>query len=400
MPPLIEDGSGTAKGVAHRALPPVLRLGFRPFFWLAALFAAIAIPFWAAEYAGALAGLPTPLPAYAWHAHEMVFGFALAVVVGFLFTASRNWTGLDTPTGNHLAALALLWVAARVAALVAPLAIAAVCSCGFIVWAGICIARVLMRAQSRRNYFAPALLFAFAGLDALFFVSAAGLVPISPLVPVRLAVLLIVFLVTVIGGRVIPRFTRNATGVVIAPQPLLDRLALAALLVAIALQNAPAPTMLVSMLWFSAALLHGARLIAWHPISAIRQPILWILHLSYAWIPIGLCLYGFAALGMVSPIIALHALTIGAIGGMIIGMMTRVARGHTGRPLRSGIVEIAAYVLLQLGALIRVGTPLVLPQYYRESVLGSALLWSLAFIGYLAVFTPILWSRRVDGAPG
>jgi uncharacterized protein involved in response to NO len=122
--------------VAYRALPPVLRLGFRPFFWLAALFAAIAIPFWAAKYAGTAARLPTPLPAYEWHAHEMVFGFALAVVVGFLFTASRNWTGLDTPTGSHLAALALLWIAARVSVLVAPLAIAAVCSSGFIVWAG------------------------------------------------------------------------------------------------------------------------------------------------------------------------------------------------------------------------------------------------------------------------
>jgi uncharacterized protein involved in response to NO len=209
-----------------------------------------------------------------------------------------------------------------------------------------------MRAQSRRNYFAPALLFAFAGLDALFFISAAGLVPISPLVPIRLAVLLVVFLVTVIGGRVIPMFTRNATGVAIASHPALDRMALAALLVAIALQIAPAPTMQMSMLWFFAALLHGARLATWHP--------------------------------------------IGAIGGM----MTRVARGHTGRSLRSGTVEIAAYVLLQLGALVRVGMPLVFPQYYRASVLGSALLWSLAFIGYLAVFTPILWSRRVDGAPG
>jgi uncharacterized protein involved in response to NO len=379
---------------------PVLGLGFRPFFWLAAAFAAIAVPLWAVQYAGGLAPLPMSLPAYLWHAHEMVFGFAVAVIVGFLFTASRNWTGLPTPSGGHLAALALLWLAARVAVFAMPMWIAALLSSGFTAWAAVCVARVLLRARSRRNYFAPALLFAFAALDALFFAAAAGRLSLPILVPVRLAVLLIVFLVTVIGGRVIPMFTRNATGAAIAAHPQIDRAALVLLIAAIMAQLLPAPAMLKAVLWFAAAALHAARLAGWRPFGTLQQPILWILHLSYAWIPIGLLLYGLSALGRVSPIIALHALTIGAIGGMILGMMARVARGHTGRPLRSGTVEVAAFALLQLGAVVRVATPLALPEDYRQSVLASAALWSLAFFGYLWVFTPILWRMRADSAPG
>jgi uncharacterized protein involved in response to NO len=378
---------------------PLLRLGFRPMYWLGALFAALSLVGWISLYEGVLTASPA-LPAYDWHAHEMIFGFVQAVVVGFLFTASRNWTGIDTPIGARLAGIAGLWVAARVLIWTGPLWAAALTGAGFTLCAAGALWSVLYRARNRRNYFLVVLLLAFAVLDAAFFAAVLRAAPWSALAPVRLGVLLIVFLVTVIAGRVVPMFTQNATGAVVSRRPGVDRFALGCLLAAIATQLFPQPARWTAILWFAAAVAHAWRLAGWWSRSTLRMPILWILHLSYAWIPVGLVLFGLAQLGLFSPILAVHALTIGAIGGMIIGMITRTARGHTGRPLKAGPWEILAYALVPSAAVIRVGVPLIWPEGYRFSVVLSGVCWSLAFLIYVVVYTPILWRPRLDGKAG
>lgn len=380
--------------------PAVLRLGFRPFYWSAAAFAALAIPLWVGLYLGSPLPRPRALPEYFWHAHEMVFGFGLAVVVGFLFTAVRNWTGIDTPTGAPLALLVLLWGLARVLVWTGPLAAAAVASVGFLLGAAGAIARVLWAARNRRNYFIAALLLAFAALDAAFFAAAAGIAPIAPLAPVRAAILLLVFLVTVIGGRVIPMFTQSATGARIVRNAFLERAAPALLLAAIIAHAGTWPAAATGGLWFAAAAAHAARLLSWRPWVAAGKPILWVLHLAYAWIPVGLLLLGLSEWQRFPAVLALHALTVGAIAGMIAGMITRTALGHTGRMLQAGAVEMVFYVSMLLAALLRVAGPVVSPRLYPLWLVLSATCWSAGFLAYLAGYTPILWRPRKDGLPG
>lgn len=400
MATLIDARLQTSPLLRRGRKPPILRLGFRPFFWMAALFIVLAMPLWLLRYSAPGILSATPVPAYVWHAHEMVFGFVQAVVIGFLFTAARNWTGIQTPSGKPLAGLVLLWLAARITVLSGPVRLAAILDLAFTLAAAASLASVLYRADNRRNYLLVALLGGLALVNVLFYGALAGRLNLSPLAPIRISLLIMVFLVTVIGGRIIPLFTHNATRAVIRHRPGLERAAQGSFVAAILMQVAGIPGSWGAPVWFLCAALQFARLMSWRPLSSARLPILWILHLSYAWIPLGLLMFGLAGLGLVSPILALHALAIGAIGGMIIGMMTRVARGHTGRRLRAGTAEVFAYSLVQLAAVVRVSVPLLAPTFYRESVELSGALFVMAFASYLCGFTPVLWTRRADGAPG
>jgi len=382
-----------------RLLPPVLRLGFRPFYWCAALFAALAVPVWVGLYLGSPFPGPRAVPEYLWHAHEMVFGFVMAVVMGFLFTAVRKWTGKDTPSGAPLAALVLLWGAARVLAWTGPLWAMALTSVGFLLITAAAVARVLVAARNRRNYFVALLLLGFAVLDAAFFTAVKGLLPISPLVPVRIAILLLVFLVTAIGGRVIPMFTQNATGVKITRHATLDRTALGLLLGAILAYGLLLPAPASAALWLAAAAAHLVRLVSWRPWVSRGRPLLWVLHVAYAWIPLGLALMGLAHLGWFSPILPLHALTIGAMGGMISGMITRTALGHTSRMLAAGTRETTFYALILAAAITRVAGPLISVHLYPLWLIASAAMWCGAFLTYLIAYSPILWRARADGLP-
>jgi uncharacterized protein involved in response to NO len=157
---------------------------------------------------------------------------------------------------------------------------------------------------------------------------------------------------------------------------------------------------IVGVVALVAALAHGARLALWAPLRTRRHPIVWILHLSYAWIVVHLVLRGLAELGWVSPVAATHALTVGAIGGLTLGMMTRTARGHTARPLTVGRAEVIAYVLVHAAALIRVLVPLIVPQFYAAGILISAALWSAAFGVFTFVYYPVLTRPRLDRRPG
>lgn len=377
----------------------LFNLGFRPFYLLAALFAALAIPAWLALLRGApWNGAVAPL---AWHQHEMVFGFALAVIAGFLLTAGRVWTGRQTPEGFALAAIALHWVAARILMAAGTPLSAALVDGAFPFVLAIVMARSILGAGNRRNYFVPALLAALGVANLLFHLEQAQGLGAAAGMPMRVALYLVLFLVVVMAGRVVPAFTASAlpqAGVRL--QPRLDRVALALTFAAFALAAAQAPALLLAPVAFLAALLHALRQAGWKPFATASRPILWILHLSHAWIPAGFVLLGLAALGMLPQAVALHAFGLGVLGGMVIGMITRTALGHTGRALAAGRAEIACFILVHAAALTRVLAGVLAGEPARQLVLASAALWSAAFLLYAIVYAPRLARPRVDGRPG
>lgn len=382
-----------ARGIA------LWQLGFRPFYLLAAGFAALSVLLWALQFAGWL-GRPY-LAGPLWHAHEMLFGYALAVVVGFLFTAGRNWSGQVTPSGVPLMLLALLWVAGRVLVLTPFGWAAAIVNAAFPVAAAAGLGLALYRGRNTRNYFFVAVLLAFGAAQFVLHLAQLGVLTLPGWVGVQLALDLMLFVMAVMGGRVIPMFTNNGVpGVQARRHQTLEKAALGAVLALIAadlfnLQGAP-----LAVLLALAALLHGARLYLWQPWRTLRTPLVWVLHAAYAFIVLHLLLRAGAAAGWILPSVATHALTAGAIGTMTIGMMTRTARGHTARPLRADRFDVACYLCVFASALVRVGVPLAAPQFTIGAALVSGWLWACGFGLYAIRYAPFLIRPRLDGKPG
>ena len=372
-------------------------LGFRPLYLGAGLFAVLSICAWVAQFAGWHAGGPSdPL----WHAHEMIFGFAFAVIVGFLFTAVGNWTAQPTPTGAPLAAIVALWLTAR--ALLAfgmPLASAAA-DAAFALAAAWGIGVPLFRSGNRRNAFFVVLLIAFGAANVAFHLAMAGVLDLQPRRFTQLGMDLVLFVMVVMGGRVIPMFTANARQVRVRRLAWLEPLALGSVLALLGASLAGLPAAVIAACAALAALANGLRISFWRPWATLGHPLLWILHASYAWIVVHLALRAFAALDLVGASSATHALTVGAIGGLILGMMTRTARGHTGRPLQASAMETAAFALIQLAAMARVFLPLAVPAMALTAIPVSGALWVAAFGLYVVKFWPILTRARLDGRPG
>ncbi len=374
-------------------------LGFRPFYLLASSFAALSILSWVARYAGILpAGrLSTP----AWHGHEMLYGYTMAVVAGFLFTAVRNWTGRPTPTGATLMALAALWLAGRVLVLTPFALAAAVVNAAFPIAVAVGIGIPIVRSRSRRNYFFVALMLLLGAAVLAFHLSHLGVLSWPARASLQVGLDVVLFVLAVMGGRVIPMFTSNGIpGVHAARHPVVEKLALGSVLALLAADVLQLPSAVGAALALGAAVAHAARLRLWQPWRTLRTPLVWVLHLAYLWIVVHLLLRGLAALGLVGELLAVHALTVGAIGGMTIGMMTRTARGHTGRPLVADGFEVACYVLVALAAAIRVFGGMLLPGAYVATVVVSGICWSAAFALYAVRYWPVLSRPRLDGKPG
>jgi len=374
-------------------------LGFRPFYLLAALFAALSVPLWALQFSGAIAQpwLRGPL----WHAHEMVFGYTLAIVVGFLFTAGRNWSGQPTPTGPALMVLAGLWLAGRVLVLTPFGVAAAAANVAFPLLAAAGLWRALRAGGNRRNYFFVGLLLAWAGAAAVLHLGQLQWLSLPAGLGLPVALDLVLFIIVVMTGRVVPMFTNNGVpGARARREPRLETVALGsvlALLAADALGLQGLPLVLLATLALAA---HTARWCLWQPWKTWRQPLVWVLHAAYFWLLVHLGLRAAAALGWVAAGPATHALTVGLIGMLTLGMITRTALGHTGRPLRAGRIETAAYLAMLGAALARVVPPLLDAAWLLPAVAASAVLWSLAFVLYLVRYTPLLLWPRADGQPG
>lgn len=391
---------GAAAPPAYQG-PAVLSLGFRPFYLLAAAFAVASIAAWAVIWLGWCIPCQPAIGALHWHAHEMVFGFACAVVVGFLLTAGKAWTGVQTPQGGALAALAALWFAPRVMFWTGPTVLATLLDVAFLPICAAVFYRVLARADSRRNLGLAAMLLLLGLLNAGFHVALATGAPALALRAAEAGIGLVAMFVTIIGGRVIPMFTANAiAGIRLRRAAWADALAVPAVVVAVVTMALIPSGLLVAAPAFMAATALAVRVGGWNSARTWHRPIVFILHLAYAFLPLGFALLGLAAMGWVDRSTALHALTVGAIGCAIVAMITRTALGHTGRRIEAGRVERIAYACIALAAMARVIGPLLLPQWKPFWIGASAALWMAAFALYLMRYVPLLTRPRADGKPG
>jgi uncharacterized protein involved in response to NO len=386
---------------AHRG-PAVFSVGLRPFFLFSALWAAIAAPLWLYAF---LSGGPVGL---SWHVHEMLFGYTGGVVVGFLLTAVPNWTGRLPVVGTRLALLFGLWLAGRAA----MLAMALNADLASEVWpliidglflfamAGV-VWREVLAGKNWRNVPVAVMVTLFALANAGFHLEA-GAGGVANL-PTRLGLAVVALLIAVIGGRVTPSFTRNWQTRRGGPMPAVSgRLDVVTLAVTaaglVAWSVAPTHPAAGALLLASGGL-NLVRLVRWRGDATVAEPLVWILHLGYLWLAAGLLFTGLsvAAPGLVPPSVGVHALTAGAIGVMTLAIMTRASRGHTGRPLAAGRVEVLIYVLINAAALSRV-TGGLLPTLYQPLLMVSAGLWSSAFLTFVVGYGPMLLSPRPDRA--
>ena len=380
---------------------------FRLFFLLTGLYGVVTVGAWMSYLFGGLA-LPLGWSSVHWHAHEMLFGLTSAAIAGFLLTAMCNWTGAPPLRGSALLGLACLWLAGRVMMWTAswwPAGWVAVVDLLFLPWMAIYVARVLLAHGNKRNLIMVAILLLLTlanGMMHAGFMTGSGFwLTLGQLTAFNLITLMMV----VIGGRIIPLFTinwlRNNGGDIaaVAPSARLDRVTLitTALLV-------PADW-LIGFPWITgflaavAGVLHGARLATWGGWKTGREPLLWILHLGYVWIVVALLLKGAAAFNLVAASVWQHALGVGAMGTLILGIMTRVALGHTGRSLALPPFGVLIYLAITLGALSRVLTAVHVMDY-RVGLSIAAIGWTLAFSLFVLIYWPILSRPRADGRPG
>ena len=384
--------------------PAILAAGFRPFFLGASVWAALAIPLWLAAYAGGLV-MPSLLSPVVWHVHEMVFGFATATVAGFLLTAIPNWTGRMPLQGKPLAMLVSLWAIGRLAVLfsgVAGAPAAAVADLSFPLVFLLVVAREILAGKNWRNLpMLGALSLLLVGnllvhLEALGFVDAAALGN-------RIGLVTLFMLISLVGGRIIPSFTRNwltkmrPEAAPPAPQSRFDLAVLVVTGVALASWAIAPDARITSGAALVAGIAAAWRLSRWRGINTVREPLLLILHIGYAWLAFGLLLAGANGLYPVLPqTAAWHALTVGAVGTMTLAVMTRASLGHTGRPLMAGPGTRTIYVLITLAAVLRVLSPLAGDRVVLVLTLAGAA-WSAAFGLFAILYGGALTRSRAQG---
>lgn len=390
--------------IESRPAPPptgtaILALGFRPLFLAAGVAGLLLIPLWLLRLAGVTLGEGVFHP-MAWHAHEMLFGYTAAVIGGFLWTAVRNWSGQDTPSGLPLLGLTLIWLAGRLA-MILPLPewLVAGIDLSFLPWMALGIIRPLWADRHRVNRLFVPLLLAMALANGLSHLEASGWAVIQGS-GYRLMVGLVVVLLLWIVGRVVPFFTERAIpGLKASTRGGIERASVALALLSLVL-NTWYPLPAAGGVMIALAIIQGVRAWGWWDRRVRMIPVLWILYLGYGFLTLGIAWLGLAHLGWASWSPALHLLTVGGIGVLTLGMMARVSLGHTGRPLKTHRLTNLAFVSMVAAALVRTLGPAGFPQGYWLWLVLSGLLWSLAFALFLWVYIPILWRPRVDGQPG
>lgn len=380
----------------------VFHKGFRPFFLLGGLWAAFVVPWWARTYQQPMTGEPG-LESVSWHSHEMIFGFSMAIIAGFLLTAVENWTGRPTARGWFLAALVGLWSVGRLVGIGGAVAtIAGMADLMFIPVLGVAVGLPIILAGSRRNFLLLALLPALWLCDAFLHLRTSGLLPDSQLRTDLVAVDLIVVILVIVTGRIVPLFTKNALGDErIRSSAAINSAAIVGVLsVAVVELVSPHGYLMTAAAGISAVLVF-VRSLHWGSFSTLGKPILWVLHLGHAWIWFGLALKAASAAGLAVPTsVATHALTAGAIGTLTLGMMARVTLGHTGRAITASVPITVAFVAVTTAALLRVFGPWFRADLTQSTLVFSAGLWSLAFVLYIVGNTRILITPRPDGKSG
>jgi len=370
--------------------PRIFSQGFRPFFLAASVWAALAQAIWLGMLAGRF-DPPTAFDPVSWHVHEMIFGFVAATIAGFMLTAIPNWTGRLPVRGAPLAGLVLLWLAGRLAVLASAsigAGPAAAIDLAFLVAFALVAARELVAGKNWRNLPMAAALAVLAAANAAMHAEGAGWAELDG-ASWRLALAVVVLLVGLVGGRIIPSFTRNwlaKTGEARLPAPFgpIDGLAQGAAAAGLAAWILVPDAALAGALLLAGGALQGARMLRWRGGLTAAEPLVLILHVAYAWAPAGMCLLGaailmpgLAAAGL-TPMLGIHALTVGLAGGMILAVMTRATLGHTGRPLHADRLTTAIYVAVNLAALARLAAEVWTGQAI-VLIDASGLFWIAAF---------------------
>ncbi len=381
---------------------PFLRGGFRPFFFGGTLWGLAALLLWLSALAGAIA-LPTHFDALAWHRHEMIFGFVGAVIAGFLLTAIPNWTGRLPIAGRPLLALVGLWLLARLALLGSAVVgglLPAILDVGFFATLAGLALREIVAAGNRRNLAVVGMVVLLSLANAADHAAANGLLGM-PDIGWRSAIAIIVMLISLIGGRITPSFTRNwmvkrgiADRLPTQPQTF-DLLVIACTALALAFWLAFPDQPLTGLMLILAAAAQGLRLMRWGGLRILPEPLVFVLHVGYAWVPIGLLLLGLGVAGWpVARSAGIHALTAGAMATMILAVMTRASLGHTGHALNASPATMLIYALVTVGALLRVIASLGVGALMYLS--GGA--WGAALLLFLIAYAPILSRPRLGEA--
>ncbi|WP_404404765.1 NnrS family protein [Pelagibacterium halotolerans] len=393
---------GIPRGLA-RTGPAFLSYGFRPFFLGAGVWAVLAVALWVATLT---TGWPVggAYGAVNWHAHEMLFGYTAAALAGFMLTAIPNWTGRLPVSGRPLLGLFLLWLAGRLL-LIQPdlvnLEAALIVDGAFLPALAVIAMREIVAGRNWKNLKILIGLGILSAANIWFHLAAYWGLDTTP--ATRLGITGWVLLIALVGGRIIPSFTRNwlsRRGARRLPAPFdtWDKFAIFYMAIALAAWNLSPQSWPTAALAISAGAVQGIRLYRWHGWPAWREPIVLILHIAYAFLALGLICIGLAALGVLTEPSALHVLTIGTLGGMTLAVMTRASLGHTGRPIKASPFTVMAYGYLTLATLVRPAVDLFPGAYYALFAI-SGLLWILTFISFVAVYGPILVAPRLNPRP-
>ncbi|OMH38955.1 NnrS family protein [Motiliproteus sp. MSK22-1] len=378
-------------------------LGFRPFFSLAGLSAVLLILLWIPFFSGHIA-LNNYYGHVGWHAHEMIFGYSLAVIAGFLLTAARNWTSMETPSGAPLIGLTLVWLAGRLLSTVdlgQPdwLTLAVDIAFAPLVIAG--LAKPLLAARVARNIAFLVILSLFTIANLLMHLGAIGVANTLSF-GIDMGLSLVILVIVVLGGRVIPFFTRNPLpGMVPKQWPAIEIASVAGVIVVIVTDLLPLPALLAAIVSLVVGTIHFVRLSGWYDKRIWQHPIIWVLHVAYGWIAAGFLLKGLSLLNLVSSSSATHAFTVGGIGLITLGMMGRVSLGHTGRMLELPKLTVYGIYILTLASLIRVAASIEwFSSAYMLLISTSAVLWAISFAFFCYNYWPFLLKPRIDGRPG
>lgn len=387
-------------------MPAVFGLAFRPLFLAGSLFSVIAITWWTYFWSAPFEWTPYGGATW-WHAHEMLFGFGIAIITGFLLTAVRAWTGVPGLTGWKLISLFVLWLIGRIVIsieigfngwLIASIDIS------YLIAAAIAMAYPIVKVKQWRNIMFVPILLILATLNGVSHWAVFSNRYDITIQSFHATIILFSLIIIIIGGRVIPMFTANGAGCMKAlPIKLVEALSILPMLILVGIalygfKNANL-SLLISIL-VVATLFNTIRFARWGIQATWQYPLLWSLHLSYLFIPIGLIALLLFATGIIDNLSAgLHCLTIGAIGGMILSMISRVSLGHTGRPLKPHAAMSIAYAAILFSASARFIFPIWLPDAYIAGIGISGFFWILGFTLFLIIYSPILISARADNKP-
>jgi len=382
-------------------------LGFRPFFLLGGIFAVVAIAtwFWLLSNGGLLPAT-TSMSIIQWHAHEMLYGYTLAVISGFLLTAVRNWTGVQTLHGMPLLLLALCWLLARTMPFIDhPQAMLWMVALDLLFNLVLCLAVLQPIVKVRQwNHLAVWSKLLLLGIgNGLFYLGVYGELTDGVRIGLYTGLYIILSLIMLMARRVIPFFIEKGVGypVKLVNYRWLDISSLLLMLAFIIVE-----VFIVLPLWATVtaallAVLHAIRLAGWYTHGIWKKPLLWSLYLGYAWLVAGFVLRAMAGWGNLNPMLAVHAFAYGTIGLVTLGMMTRVALGHTGRDVfNPPAILSVVFIMLFLGSLVRVVMPLVAPQLYTLWISASQWLWIVSFTGFVMIYAPMLVKGRIDGKYG